>query len=138
MLIESCYLTVATEEIKKINSLEYNEFISSLFLELTVAISLSEAYYKIHNSIYWKTANKVTKNRVEATCQDLIVKILDHTSTAKNLFNAYCDEQDKLGGKINCEVFESLSKFRYKFESFERVLNSQHLEEINPTQLKLF
>jgi hypothetical protein len=137
MLIESCILTVATEEIKKINSLEYNELISSLFLELTVSISLSEAYYKIHNSIYWKTANKATKNRVEATCQDWVVKILNHTHEAKKLFNSYCDEQEKIGGKINHEVFESLSKFRYKFESFERVLNSQHLEEINPTQLKL-
>lgn len=137
MLIESCLLTVAKKEIEQVTALDFSPTISSLFLELTVAVNLTEAYYKIHNSIYWKTANNATKNRVKATCQDLINKIMDHTQKAKVLFNSYCEEQEKLGTS-NPEIFKHLKLFKNKFLDFETTLNEQHQSEINPSQLSLF
>lgn len=137
MLIENCILTLCKEEIEQINNLEYNETISSLFLELTVAVSLTEAYYKIQNSIYWQTANKATTDRVKSTLKDLIIKISNHTNRAKALFNLYCDEREKLG-IFNHEIFKHLKHFKYKLLNFEMTLNEQHQEELNPSQLSLF
>jgi len=137
MLIEQSYLTLAVEQIEEINNILNNSLLSSVYLELTTAVNLAEAYLKTRDSIYWRNANVQTQKRVKKTLDNLLKQILNHVTESKKTFNLFCDEQERLKVKPNPEILKSLCQFKNKFREFENLLNEEYQEDINPRQLKL-
>lgn len=137
MLIEQSYLTLAVRELEAVTDIVQNDQLSSVYLELTTAVNLAEAYLKTRSSIYWKTANEQTKKRVQKTLDNLLKQILNHVKESKKTFNQFCDEQERLKLKPNPEILKSLCQFKNKFREFENLLQEEYQEDINPRQLKL-
>lgn len=137
MLIERSYLTLAVEQIEEINNILNNSLLSSVYLELTTAVNLAEAYLKTRDSIYWRNANVQTQKRVKKTLDNLLKQILNHVTESKKTFNQFCDEQERLKLKPSPEILKGLYQFKNKFREFENLLNEEYQEDINPRQLKL-
>lgn len=129
-------LAVAEKQIQEIG-INQDPLITSIFLELTTAVALAEAYSKIWNSIYWQTSRKATKERVSNTLNRIAFSINTHTLNAMTLFNEYCDLM-ATENLLENPYFPQWKKLHTSLYLAHRGLKEWHSHQINSQQLHLW
>ena len=94
MIIAQALLSMAYHRIAQIET--DNELVNSLLLELEIAASLAITFNQTINSIYWNKSSKRTKTRVKKKLIKIAQMIFDNIRESIDLFNALCDEQEKI------------------------------------------
>jgi hypothetical protein len=136
MTHEQNLLELAKREIQLINSTD--EIINSILLELTLAVSLAEAYQNTRNSIFWKFASRKTKKRVEQSLNEIAFKAFDHIEEAVRLSNYFIDKNINQSNPLDLKTFNHLNSFKSRMcQVLDKIRNGYLYCECYSVQLKL-
>ena len=100
-------------------------------LELTVAVSLTEAHYQTKNSIFWKRSSNATKKRVREKLNHLAFDAYTSLEQAGKLLNQYVDE---FGVTSEVETWREMMGCLVRARAY---MQSENAHEIHRKQLIL-
>ncbi len=109
-----------------------NQLLILAGLELTIAYSLSEAQWKIYNSIFWKRSNAATKFSVLAKLEGVAFDVDTSIISAGKLLNQYYERHG-----VNQHDRECWIEIIHQLQNAQRWLTEQCGVECVTKQLKL-
>ncbi|MBE9117207.1 hypothetical protein IQ249_15005 [Lusitaniella coriacea LEGE 07157] len=127
-------LACAKTTIEKLD-LDYDsQILTTLHERVSRGAELAQNYYQTWHSIFWNGSNAATKKRVNDALARIAWKVADLIFEGLDLFNRFCDEQERLETKPSSDVCE----LRRLFYMAEQGLLKYHSHQIEVRQLELF